>query len=322
MSIDIHHPHDSFFRASLSNLEVAQDLLKAHLAPELVGQIDWNTLQITNKSYVDEKLKHLQTDMVYSCKLNGQDAYIYTLIEQQTKPDPLLAFRLFEYNVTMMREHLKQGNKKLPLIANLVLYSGKQTPYPHSVDIYDCFEEPGKAREMMFKPLTLIDLGQLSEEELAQHGSADLLELLLKQSRKRTFYEWVEEHPEFFKALFRRAYGISGIVYILSEENEYSGKEIVDKLKSINPAKEEDIMQAVRTIRQESELIGEKRGETRGMQKGMQQGMQQGEYNKGLEIAKNMLKLHLDTDTVQKATGISRKELEQVIKELKALGFK
>ena len=87
------------------------------------------------------------------------------------------------------------------------------------------------------------------------------------------------------------------------------GIEIVDKLKSINPSKEEDIMQAVRTIRQESELIGEKRG------------IQKGEYNKGLEIAKNMLKLHLDTDTVQKATGISKKELEQVIKELKALGL-
>lgn len=97
MAIKIHHPHDSFFRSPLSNLEVTQDLLKAHLAPELVQQIDWNTLQLTNKSYVDEQLKHLQTDMVYTCQLNGKDAYIYTLIEQQTKPDPLLAFRVLEY---------------------------------------------------------------------------------------------------------------------------------------------------------------------------------------------------------------------------------
>lgn len=78
----------------------------------------------------------------------------------------------------MMREHLKQGNNKLPFIANLVLYSGKQTPYPYSVDIYNCFESPDKARAMMFKPLALIDLGQMSEEELSRYGSADMLELL------------------------------------------------------------------------------------------------------------------------------------------------
>lgn len=97
MSIDIHHPHDSFFRASLSNLEVAQDLLKAHLAPELVQQIDWTSLQLTNKSYVDEQLSQFHSDMVYACQLNGGDAYIYLLIEQQTKPELLLPFRLLEY---------------------------------------------------------------------------------------------------------------------------------------------------------------------------------------------------------------------------------
>ena len=296
MAIDIHHPHDSFFRTSLGNLEVAQDLLKAHLAPELVQQIDWDTLQITNKSYVDEKLKHLQTDMVYSCQLNGQDAYIYTLIEQQTKPDPLLAFRILEYDVTMMREHLKQGNKKLPLIANLVLYSGRQTPYPYSVDIYDCFEAPGKAREMMFRRLKLIDLGQLSEEALLQHGSADFLELLLKQGRERTFYEWLERHPEHVLTLFERVYGVSGIVYILSEEDKYSGKAIVDKLKSINPAKEKEIMTAAQTLIKEGEAIGIRR--------------------KQEEMAERMLLKGMDVYLIEDLTGLSANEIQQLSDKL------
>ena len=300
MAIDIHHPHDSFFRASLGNLEVAQDLLKAHLAPELVQQIAWDTLQITNKSYVDEQLRNLQSDMVYSCRLNGKDAYIYMLIEQQTKPDPLLVFRILEYNVTMMREHLKQGNKKLPLIANLVLYSGKQTPYPYSVDIYDCFEAPGKAREMMFKPLKLIDLGWLSEEELLQHGSADFLELLLKQGRERTFYKWLEEHPEHVLALFERVYGVSGIVYILSEEDKYSGKEIVDKLKSINPAKEKEIMTAAQTLIKEGEAIG----------------IQLGRQELQKEMAEHMLLKGMDVYLIEDVTGLSANEIQQLSDKL------
>lgn len=308
MAIEIHHPHDSFFRSTLSNLGVAKDLLQAHLAPELVQQIDWSTLRLTNKSYVDEQLKHLQTDMVYACQLNGKDAYIYTLIEQQTKPDPLLAFRILEYNVTMIREHLKQGNKKLPLIANLVLYSGKQTPYPHSVDIFDCFEAPEKAREMMFKPLTLIDLGQLSEEELAKHGSADLLELLLKQSRERTFYEWLGEHPDFVIALLERVYSYSGIVYILDGEKKHDGQALIDKIISINPSKEEDIMQAVRTIREKSEMVGEKRGVRIGIQKGMQ--------TRDIKIAKRMLMQEEPQEKIVEFTSLSKQEVTKLAKDL------
>jgi len=73
------------------------------------------------------------------------------------------------------------------MIINLCVYSGKKTPYLCSVDIYDCFEDPILSRAEMFKPLLLMDLGQIEEEELGNHGTADLLELLLKQSQERTF---------------------------------------------------------------------------------------------------------------------------------------
>lgn len=52
--MDLHHLHDAFFKKTLSKLEVAKDLLKAHLSPEISQRIDWNTLRLTNKSYVTE----------------------------------------------------------------------------------------------------------------------------------------------------------------------------------------------------------------------------------------------------------------------------
>ena len=116
-------------------MAVAKDLLKAHLLPAIVECIDWDTLQITNKSYVDAKLAQVHSDVVYSCQVNGKEAYIYTLVEQQSKPDPLLPFRIVQYDVSLMQDHLSQGNRLLPIIVNLCLYSGKQTPYPHSVDL-------------------------------------------------------------------------------------------------------------------------------------------------------------------------------------------
>jgi hypothetical protein len=45
------------------------------------------------------------------------------------------------------------------------------------------------------KPLHLVDLGQLSEAELKQHGTVDLLELLLRQSQERTCLKWLQANP-------------------------------------------------------------------------------------------------------------------------------
>ena len=49
------------------------------------------------------------------------------------------------------------------------------------------------------------------------------------------------------------------------------------------------------------------------IQQGIQQGVQQGIQTRSLEIAKNMLlNLHLGMDVVQKATGLSSKELKKL----------
>lgn len=137
---------------------MAKDLLQAHLSPSIQQRIQWDSLKLSNKSYTDEKLAQLHSDVVYTCQIDEKSSYIHILLEQQTKPDPLLPFRFLQYNVAMLAEHLsqtKQGNQKtkLPIILNLCLYSGKKTPYLYSVDIYDCFADPVLAKSEMFKPL-------------------------------------------------------------------------------------------------------------------------------------------------------------------------
>ena len=52
-----------------------------------------------------------------------------------------------------------------------------------------------------------------------------------------------------------------------------------------------------------------------GMQQGVQQGMQQGIITKAREVAKNMLRLHLDIDTVEQATKLSKKEIQELMQE-------
>jgi predicted transposase/invertase (TIGR01784 family) len=303
----IHHPHDSFFKHAVSDLTVAKDFLQAHLSPSIAQRIQWDSLRLSNKSYTDEKLAQLHSDVVYTCQLDEKSAYIYLLLEQQSTPDPLLPFRFLQYNVALLAEHLAQNKKspqkkKLPIILNLCLYSGKRTPYPYSVELCNCFEDPVLARTKLFEPLPLIDLGQLSEAELKQHGTADLMELLLKQSQARTFLNWIQEHSEeIITLLVERLYGMGGVRYILANERDHLPHQLIDVIIALVPHKKEAIMTAAQRLRQE------------GMQEGIQKGRQEGMYTKTLDIAKNMLsRLHLDMKTVSEATGLSEEELRQL----------
>jgi len=52
------------------------------------------------------------------------------------------------------------------------------------VDIFDCFENPGLARELALKNAQLIDLTAMSDEQIERCGLATALGLLLKHHRK------------------------------------------------------------------------------------------------------------------------------------------
>ena len=67
-------------------------------------------------------------------------------------------------------------------------------------------------------------------------------------------------------------------------------------------------MQAVRTIRQESELIGEKRGETRGMQKGIRRS-QEG-------AAERMLLMGMDIPLIEDLTDLPAQEIMKLSDKL------
>jgi predicted transposase/invertase (TIGR01784 family) len=303
-------PYAVFFRQSLSNLTAARDLLQAHLSPAVTQRLQWETLRFMNESYLGEEHKHLRSDVVYTCQLDdekGPYIYIYVLLEQQSTPDPLLPFYFLQCNVALMTEHFARNEQEQhtrpPIVLNLCLYMGGQAPYPDSAELYDCFADPALAREEFPKGLLLVELDQMSEEELRRHGTADLLELLLKQGQERTFLSWLKENPAVAIKMMDNSFGIYGIyslVFILELEQNHSPEEILETMGKIVPYKKKDIMTAAQQLRQE----------------GIQEGIRAGMHAKALEIASNMLSnLHLDMKIVSAATGLSAEELMQLQEE-------
>jgi predicted transposase/invertase (TIGR01784 family) len=198
-------PHDEFVKAMMAHPKVAIDFFKAHLPQTVLEKIDLSSLKLEPTSFIDEQLKKHETDLVYSIKLiNQQDALLYTLVEHQSTPDPLMAFRLHYYLLQGLKRYILQNKQTplpLPLIFPIVLYNGEDA-YPYSRDIFALFgQEEALAKTIFLQPFALVDVGELPDEEISKHQWAGLMELSLCRASVRDFTKEMQQLGFLFKEL-------------------------------------------------------------------------------------------------------------------------
>jgi len=69
---DIHQPHDRLVKQIFSRRETATAFLQAYL-PLPLGQVaDWNGLELRPGSYIDARLRHQESDLLFSVPVKGQ----------------------------------------------------------------------------------------------------------------------------------------------------------------------------------------------------------------------------------------------------------
>ena len=98
-------------------------------------------------------------------------------------------------------------------------------------------------------------------------------------------------------------------------------KEAVKKLDNLS---EDEKMQRIADLRQKAIMdekaiyekgleIGIEKGIQRGMEKGIEKGIMEGSQKEKIEIAKKMLELKIDKETIAEATGLTEQEIEKIL---------
>ena len=64
--MEIQNPHDKFFKAVISQLEYAKELISIRLPKEMKTQLDWEKLRQEPGSFIDEDYKEHFTDALFS----------------------------------------------------------------------------------------------------------------------------------------------------------------------------------------------------------------------------------------------------------------
>lgn len=95
--MELHQPHDQIFKAIMQDKLMVIDYLKAFLPNNIKENIDYNSLVLEDKSYIDELLKSSFSDIIYSCKLkdSNQQIEISILLEHKSYIDNNVPFNCF-----------------------------------------------------------------------------------------------------------------------------------------------------------------------------------------------------------------------------------
>ncbi|MBK4362202.1 Rpn family recombination-promoting nuclease/putative transposase [Candidatus Hamiltonella defensa] len=291
-------PHDAVFKQFLSEKETAKDFFEVWLPDEIKALCDFTTMKVESGSFVDEDMKAYQNDILYSLKTKKGKGYLYVLIESQSTPDKLIAWRLMRYSMAAMQKHLDAGNKTLPLVFPILFYMGKKSPYPQSTYWLDCFEDRGLAERIYTQPFRLADVTTLDDGEILQHRRMSLLELIQKHIRRRDMSELLNEIVDI---LSYNEYTDSQVMtmmnYLMQEGNAKNPKQFITEIAKKSEKHEGVLM----TMAQQIEEIG------------IQKGMEKGKAESARTIARQLLANGVDRVIVKMSTGLSDAEINALM---------
>lgn len=306
--------HDGLFKLFLPEPDTARDFLAVHLPADIRAQVRLDTLKLEPGSFVDQKLRELHSDVLYSVETaEGHAGYIYCLVEHQSTADRMMAWRMMRYSMAVMDAHLKKGNDTLPVVVPLLFYQGTVRPYPYSTDWMDCFDVPALAREVYSRPWPLVDVSVMEDSDLQSHRRMALLELVQRDIRHRDAASLLRDVVQLIRLAGNTREQVEAVLcYIIY--NGMTSESITPFLYELAgeiPEYKELIMG---TIAQQLKEEGIQLGLQQGIQQGIEQGIEQerlAAQQKLLETAYALLDNGVSLDVVIKSTGLSRETLEQ-----------
>jgi predicted transposase/invertase (TIGR01784 family) len=204
----------------------------------------------------------------------------------------------------------------LPLVYPLILYNGKK-PYSYSMDLFDLFpqDERELAKKTLTSPYHLIDLTQVSDEELQKYLWFGTLALTLKHIHDADILPFLQDIIVSVKELEKHgeeSYIYSIVTYIAEAGNIPHQNDWAETIQKLEEQDQEKVMKLIRLVEQvivhRNPLLAQKIIDI-----GIEQGIEQGEHKRELEIAKALLLQGVALDTIAAATNLPKEKIKKML---------
>ncbi|MGW4245012.1 Rpn family recombination-promoting nuclease/putative transposase [Nocardia sp. NPDC004722] len=274
------NPHDAYFRQVMGRAADAAGVLRANLPATFAARTRWDELVLQPGSFVSPQLRSRFSDLLFATRLDGHPAFVYMLIEHQSRPDPLMAFRMLEYMVAIWTRYLRDHPKAttLPVVIPLVIHASpkgerwnKPTELGNLLDI-----DPTTRTELgdhlprlrfLLDDLTAIDVAELCARDLTP--SARVM-LVLQKIAPRSRHLDTDLLPLLgdLTAMFFSPAGkaeLTGVLTYILKVADINEADLGAALEQLGPEAKEVIMTTADRLRAEGEVQGEARGRAKSL---------------------------------------------------------
>jgi hypothetical protein len=202
------HLHDRVFRQQLGNSPVdLASVLRSVLPPRLVPLLALEGSKVVDGTFIDDELRERQCDVLLRTRLDGRTGFVYVLVEHQSTPDPLMAYRVHRYMGRIWERYLREHPKatRLPVILPVVIYQGPR-PWAAPVELRDVLDvDPHLAeaaaeflprQRFLLEDLTQVDTSALRTWSLTPPARMTLVVLKIAPDNPgvaEDLWEWMDD---------------------------------------------------------------------------------------------------------------------------------
>jgi len=256
--------HDGFFRKLLSEPRRARDYLNTFLPEHIKRVVDFDSLEQTTESYVDDKLKQSFSDVVFNANSkDGQGINFCFLFEHKSYIDKKATYQILHYISSAM---LKRAENEEPqrLIIPILFYHG-ETPWAYKT-ISHQFEGIDEALQLYLPDFDYLyhNFQKKPDEEIITVKNPLLASAILAMKHyydqgyllanmRFFFIGSMDEQGNFYKPL---------AVYIFDKLRERT-EEIQEAMSKVPTPQKTEAMSILDAYKLEGELEGKIKGENK-----------------------------------------------------------
>ena len=307
--------YDKSFKQALSEPKEMSNFLKEFINLE----IDENQIEKYKTEYITKNYKIKESDMIYKNKKEE----IYYIVEQQTRVDKNMIYRMLNYCMELMRDRVENSKVEIyPTIVPIVLYTGRRKWTAEKEFRNKQIYSKGKYQEYKidFK-YKLVDINKYSKEQLLMKQIHIANMMLIEKSENK------EETLENIKMIIENTKDIHTLIklrkYIVFIQEEVLKEKEEEILNMIEEKMGDDMMSTlIERLRKENEAIRKQvREETK---KELKEKARE-EANKKIEEARKEIREQIrkqvreetKKELKEKAREEANKKIEEARKEIR-----
>jgi predicted transposase/invertase (TIGR01784 family) len=295
--------HDKFFKESFSRKETVKGLIQELFPIELRENINLESLELSNNSFIDETLNEHFADLVYLCKYQGKHKIrISFLFEHKSYQEPYPHLQLLRYLLNAWEQDKKE-KKGLTLMIPIIIYHGKKVwKYEPLTQYFKGIDQSLTQFLPNFEYL-LFDISRFSDTEIFNFKNRflSLSLMLLKNSRLKAYLLVISESLiQLMRDIENQGdmnYIRSILVYTLSTNEDLTKQEIITIFRQVSSKTEQMTMSTADIIRKEGKI--------------------EGKIETTVQFVKGMSQIGMDAATIAVTFNLQKTEVEDMIEKIK-----